>query len=92
MADETGRFHYVYVLRCKDGGFYVGQTGDLRRRFSQHEKGEAKSTRGRRPLKLLFYEAFPSRADALRRERYLKSTAGKRTLRLMLREHLHGRQ
>jgi predicted GIY-YIG superfamily endonuclease len=41
-------------------------------------------------VRLLFYEAFPDRADALRRERHLKTTAGKGTLKLMLREYLEG--
>ncbi len=59
---------------------------DLRKRVARHEDGEVLSTKGRRPVKLIFYEAFEHRKDARRREAYLKTTAGKRALKLMLRE------
>lgn len=82
--------HYVYVLLCSDDKFYIGRSSDLRRRLREHQNGEVKSTKGRRPLKLIFYEAFQSPADASRRERYFKTTSGKRALKLMLREYLKG--
>ncbi|MAG44459.1 hypothetical protein CL633_01050 [bacterium] len=49
-------------------------------------RGEVVSTKPRRPLKLIFYEAYLNRKDALRREKYFKTTKGKVSLRLMLRE------
>ncbi|GAF89380.1 unnamed protein product, partial [marine sediment metagenome] len=58
--------------------------------FRQHQNGEAKSTKARLPVRLVFYEAFVNSLDALRRERYFKTTAGKRSLKLMLREYLKG--
>ena len=81
---------YVYILLCCDEKFYIGHTSDLRRRVRQHQNGKAKSTKGRLPVRLVFYEAFVSSLDALRRERYFKTTAGKRSLKLMLREYLEG--
>ncbi len=78
--------YYVYVLSCSDGNFYTGFTKDLRSRYSEHEKGNVASTKPRLPIKLLFYEAYENKYDALRREKYLKSSKGKTTLRQMLRE------
>ncbi len=78
--------HYVYVLLSgKDGKFYIGLTSDLKRRLKEHNDGKASSTKSRRPLKLLYYEAHISKEDAKRRENYFKTTKGKATLKQMLR-------
>ena len=74
--------HYVYVLLSgKDGNFYVGYTSDLRKRVIEHEKGQVASTKKRRPLQLVYYEASRNQQDATTREKYLKSTYGRRYLR-----------
>jgi putative endonuclease len=74
--------YYVYVLRSKvDGNLYIGSTGDLKRRLSEHNNGESASTKYRRPLDLIYYEASLSRSDALHREKYLKTTYGHRYLK-----------
>jgi len=73
---------YVYVLQSsQDEGFYIGFTGDLARRFEQHNNGESKATRFRRPLKLIYYEAYLLSDDAQARERFLKSGSGRRFLK-----------
>jgi len=56
--------------------------------MSQHSNGEVVSTKARRPLDLIFYEAYLNEKDAVRREDYFKTTKGKRTLKLMLKEFL----
>ena len=78
--------YYVYVLGCGDGLSYTGFTTDLRARLVRHRNGAVQTTKGRLPVRLVFYEAFVHKADALRREGYLKTAAGKRALKLMLRE------
>jgi len=81
--------HYVYVLlSLTDGMLYVGYTSNLERRISEHHRDNSKSTSSRRPLRLIFYECYLSKADAMRREEYFKTSAGKRVLRLMLKESL----
>ena len=83
------KFHYVYVLRSlRDRLFYIGYSDDLRTRVKDHNAGKNVSTKNRRPLELIFYEAYPSKADALRRESYFKTTKGKVTLRQMLKDFL----
>ncbi|OGL37684.1 hypothetical protein A3B63_03725 [Candidatus Saccharibacteria bacterium RIFCSPLOWO2_01_FULL_49_22] len=65
--------HYVYLLRSnKTGEFYIGSTGDLRNRFYQHNESRNTSTKYGVPWTLVYYEAFPTKATALERERKLK--------------------
>ncbi len=83
--------YYTYVLQSvKDGNFYAGFTGDLKLRFEQHNKGMVESTRNRRPLKLIYYEACMDREDALRREKYFKTYYGKMFLSRRLKSYLTG--
>jgi putative endonuclease len=72
---------YVYVLRNAKSRLYTGYTSDLRRRFKEHNNKESISTKSFGPWKLIYYEACESKKDALIRERYLKSTWGKRYIR-----------
>ena len=74
--------HYVYTLLSeKDGYFYTGSTNDLKRRVEEHNTGRVNSTKNRRPMKLIYYEACLNEEDARQRERYLKSGMGKKYLR-----------
>ena len=82
------QFYYTYVLRSeKDGKNYTGYTKDLNLRFEQHNKGQVESTKHRRPLKLIYYEACLSQEDALRREKYLKTHYGKMFLKNRLKSY-----
>lgn len=64
---------YVYVLKSmKDQKLYIGQTNDLKRRFEEHNNGLSTSTKHRRPFKLVYYEAYLARKDAVIREMKLK--------------------
>lgn len=84
-----GKFYYVYVLRSlKDRLFYVGFSENVEQRVIDHNIGKNISTKHRRPLELIFYEAFLNKADALRRESYFKTTKGKVTLKQMLKGYL----
>ncbi|MCR4281084.1 MAG: GIY-YIG nuclease family protein [Candidatus Kaiserbacteria bacterium] len=71
---------YVYILKSRiDNNLYTGYTSDLRRRLSEHNKKMNRSTKGRTPLDLLYYEAYTSQADAKLRESRIKHSAGART-------------
>ena len=68
----------TYVLHSeKDDKLYVGFTKDLKSRFEQHESGLVPSTKHRRPLKIIYYEACLEQFDAIKREKYLKTHYGK---------------
>lgn len=81
---------YVYILKSeKDNKLYIGCSIDLRRRVVEHNEGANKATKSRRPLNLIYYEAYASQADAKARERRLKSSAGANTaLKRRLRDSL----
>ena len=64
---------HVYILRCADGSFYVGWTQNLDDRVSAHNEGRGSTyTFKRRPVRLMYSEAFHSEAEAIKRERQLK--------------------
>ncbi len=76
--------HYVYLLLLNNGNLYTGFTNDLRRRIAEHKRGNCKFTKTRSPIKLIHYEAYLFEEDARRREKYLKTTEGKRFLKQQL--------
>lgn len=83
--------YYTYVLKSDlDNNFYSGFTKNLKLRFDQHRKGQVESTKDRRPLHLIYYEACLNQEDALRRERYFKTYNGKRFLHKRLKSYLTG--
>ena len=82
-------YFYVYVLRSiKDNKFYTGFTNNIFIRVAEHNDGLVKSTKFRRPLELVYFEACRNKKDAMHREFYLKSTYGKRYIRNRLKNDL----
>ena len=87
------QFWYVYTLiSLKDGQFYHGFSSDVFAREKAHNNGENISTANQGPFDLIHFEAFLSKADALRRERYFKTTKGRVTLRQMIRDYLQNKK
>ena len=80
--------YYVYILQLNNNQLYTGFTEELKRRIVEHKKGKVKSTSNRLPVKLIHYEAYYLKKDALRREKYLKTTEGKRFLKQQIKELL----
>ena len=88
-SELSGVFCFVYVLYSETSkNFYVGYTKDLVKRLAEHNKGLNFSIKPFKPWHLIYYEAHTIDTDAKRREKYLKTTAGDRALRRMLREKL----
>ncbi len=82
---------YTYVLQStKDSKMYAGFTKNLKQRFEQHNKGLIESTKQRRPLELIYYEACIDQQDAIRREKYLKTYHGKIFIKRRLKSYLTG--
>lgn len=73
--------YYVYVLvSLRDNSLYYGMTKDLRRRVRVHNEGLNTSTSRRRPLELVYYEAYISEIDAKNREKFVKSGRGREVI------------
>lgn len=80
--------HFVYLLAStKDKSWYIGYTTDLKARLVKHNEGGNLSTKARKPFKLIYYEAYLSKKDALGRETFLKSGAGHRFLKKQLKNY-----
>lgn len=86
-------FYYVYILQnMKTQGIYIGYTADLKKRLEEHNRGLNFSTKSYLPWHIIHYEAYRNIQDAKRREKYLKTNQGARTLKLMLREYFYQRR
>ena len=77
---SMGYFVY-FLLSEKNNDLYVGSSGDLESRVKAHNAGKSKSTKAYRPWKLLGYERYVTRSEAMQREKFLKSHQQKDLLR-----------
>ena len=82
-------FTYV-LLSMKDNKMYTGYTKNIEARFQEHCNGNVASTKDRRPLVLIYYEACLTQADATHREKYLKTHYGKMFIRNRLKSYFTG--
>jgi len=65
--------YYVYVLRDRYGKIYIGYTANLKKRLQAHARGHTSYLKNKRPVKLVYYEAYLSKKDARFREKSLKN-------------------
>jgi predicted GIY-YIG superfamily endonuclease len=76
--------YFVYILRCADGTYYTGYTGDLLRRYKQHQSGAIPRsyTKSRRPVELVWAGEFETKEEARANEKKIKrmKTARKEAL------------
>lgn len=80
--------YYVYVLQSlKYKILYTGFTRSVSKRLIHHNEGLSEFTSKFRPWKLIYYEAYVIKEDALSREKFLKSGSGKRYLDSQLKEY-----
>jgi type I restriction enzyme M protein len=80
-APRPGCF-FVYAIRCDDDSIYIGHTDNLQRRWNEHCAGQgADWTKSRRPIRIVHYEEYASREEAVAREKELKTTNGRRWLK-----------
>jgi putative endonuclease len=80
--------YYTYVLQLSDNTLYKGSTSDIKKRLIDHKYGRVRSTKDRRPVRCILIECYVTKSDATRRERFLKTTEGRRLLRQQLRDTL----
>jgi putative endonuclease len=74
--------YITYILYCADHNrFYKGHCEKLEERLNQHNHGHTPSTKPYIPWKLVYFEEFEKRIDAVNREKYFKSAAGRRFLK-----------
>ncbi|MDD4333090.1 MAG: GIY-YIG nuclease family protein [Patescibacteria group bacterium] len=84
--------HYVYILisKARSNWSYVGSTSNLEQRFCDHKYGKVKSTKGCRPLLLIYSEELLTREDAYARELFLKSGIGREEKAVIIKNYYSG--
>ena len=83
--------HYVYILQSeKDKNFYTGYTNNPQRRVEEHNAGKIAATKNRTSLRLVYFEGCMNQQDATHREKYLKTSWGRRYIKQRLRNYLTG--
>lgn len=83
-GDTMDKMNYTYIVRCSDGTLYTGWTTDVERRVRTHNSGKgAKYTRSRLPVTLVYYETYPTRQEAMRREWEIKQLTREEKKRLI---------
>lgn len=76
--------NYTYLLECADGSLYCGWTNHLEERVAAHNEGKgAKYTKSRRPVALVYYEAFATKQEAMQREWAIKQMTRPQKLALI---------
>ena len=95
LSDKDNMLYTGYTQDLKLRPARLNDSENQNRRFyltglKQHQKGEVESTKFRRPLRLIYYEACLDREDAMRREKYLKTYHGKMFLKNRLKSYLTG--
>jgi putative endonuclease len=74
--------YYTYILLSKKiNKTYVGATNNLERRLKEHNSGESKFTKQYQPWTLFYSEEYQKWVDARKREKYLKSCAGRKFIK-----------
>ena len=80
-------YSVYFAKSLKNSKVYVGKTGkDPKIRVTEHNQGSNMWTRNNGPFKLIYYETFTCKADALIRERFFKTGIGKRVKRAIVKE------
>ena len=76
--------HYTYIVECADGSLYTGYTTDVEARIKKHNSGNgAKYTRSRLPVRLVYYEEYGTKHEAMSREYSIKQMSRKAKLDLI---------
>ena len=85
---------YVYVIECQqDRSWYIGFTEDLRRRIWEHQNGTGcRTTSMKKDWKLIYYEAYQIKEDALGREKFLKGGAGRTYLKKQMKNYFQHKE
>ena len=76
--------NYTYLVECADGTLYCGWTNDIDKRMKAHNEGKgAKYTRSRLPVRLVYFETFDTKEEAMSREYYIKRMSRDEKLKLV---------
>ena len=79
--------YYTYILFSnKLKKRYIGSSANLKQRLEEHNSGKSTFSSKGRPWKLIYYEAFENKSDALREERFLKTGKGRERIKFLFKK------
>jgi len=82
--------YFVYIIQSeKDGSYYIGSTQDITERLERHNQGRSKYTKLKRPWNLMYYEEYPDRSDAVKRENQIKRRKDKEYIESLIKRSRH---
>lgn len=84
MAWYTLTMYFFYLFLCLDGSLYAGITNNLLRREALHNSGKGSAyTRSRGGGRVVYFEKFPTKSHALKREVEVKKWKREKKLLLL---------
>ena len=76
--------NFTYIVECSDHTLYTGWTNDLEKRIEAHNTGKgAKYTKTRRPVRLVYFETFATKEEAMSREYHIKRMSRQEKMKLI---------
>ena len=81
---SDARMAYTYILKTKDGSYYIGSTNDIKLRILQHQNGQVPSTKYRRPLEPIFVQEFLTKSDAQTFEYRIKNWKSRKLIESLI--------
>ena len=76
--------NFTYIVKCSDHTLYTGWTNDLEKRIEAHNTGKgAKYTKTRRPVRLVYFETFATKEEAMSREYHIKRMSRQEKIKLI---------
>lgn len=76
--------NFTYIVECSDHTLYTGWTNDLEKRITAHNEGKgAKYTKTRRPVRLVYFEIFATKEEAMSREYRIKRLSRRKKQQLI---------
>ena len=76
---------YVYIIKSlRFNKYYIGYTGNIKKRLNYHNKGSNQSTKTYRPYKLIYLEKYNTKTEAIKREKQIKKYKGGKAFKLLI--------
>ena len=76
--------NFTYIVECSDHTLYTGWTNDLEKRIEAHNTGKgAKYTKTRGPVRLVYFETFSTKEEAMSREYHIKKMSRREKIKLI---------
>ena len=69
--------YITYVIKSESDNLYTGHTNNLERRLFEHNNGLCKTTKVNKNWKVIFTKSFPTRSEAMKYEKWLKTGHGR---------------